>query len=445
MSSFPAQALWRQLQAASSVVLAVRAGRSTDQALQQFAPDLRPPAQALGFHALRWLGLADALRQQLVRRPPPAETDALLCTALALLAPPAASCEGVAYAEHTVVSQAVQAARQASATQHQAGFINGCLRRFLREKPQLLAAVQARPQARWNHPPWWIERLQRDHPAHWQAILEAGNSRAPLTLRVNVRRIDRQAYLRHLAEAGLPAHPVGEQGLMLERAVPVPLLPGYQEGWFSVQDAGAQVAAPLLLEGLASDAGPLRLLDACAAPGGKTAHLLERAQAQVLALDVDPERCLRITQNLDRLGLKAEVRAADAADTAAWWDGQLFDGILLDAPCTASGIVRRHPDVRWLRRPADVPQLAVQQVRLLQALWPLLRPGGRLVYCTCSVFRAEGEDQVRAFLARHTDARAEPAPGHLRPGAGGDAGQLPDNVAGDHDGFFYARLRKLAI
>jgi 16S rRNA (cytosine967-C5)-methyltransferase len=189
----------------------------------------------------------------------------------------------------------------------------------------------------------------------------------------------------------------------------------------------------------------LRVLDACAAPGGKTAHIAELADAQVLALDVDPTRCERIHQNLQRLGLKADVRAADAGDTRAWWDGRPFDAILLDAPCTASGIVRRHPDVRWLRRESDVDQLAAQQARLLDALWPLLKPGGRLVYCTCSVFREEGEGRIAAFVAHNNGARLLPGPGHLLPRNGVKAGGVPDNEAGDHDGFYYAVLEKGAL
>lgn len=440
MSSFPSpEPLWRQLQAAASVVAAVRAGRSTGQALDRLEPGLRPAAQALSFHALRWLGLAQALRQQLAKRAPPPEADALLCTALALAARPQAE-HGVDYADHTLVSQAVEAAKQSPAMQHQASFLNGCLRRFLRESQALLAAVQALPEARWNHPAWWVQALRQDHPAQWQAILGAANSRAPLTLRVNARRIARSQYLAALQDAGIAARPVGEHGLVLARSVPVPSLPGYEAGDFSVQDAGAQLAAPLLLEGLPTSG--LRLLDACAAPGGKTAHLLELCDARVLALDVDAHRCQRIHDNLARLGLAAQVQAADAAEPSAWWDGQAFDGILLDAPCTASGIVRRHPDVRWLRRPADVGQLARQQARLLAALWPLLKPGGQLLYCTCSVFKAEGEQQIQSFLARHKDAQMSPSPGHLLPTAGGQGAHLPDNSGSENDGFFYARLRK---
>jgi 16S rRNA (cytosine967-C5)-methyltransferase len=214
-----------------------------------------------------------------------------------------------------------------------------------------------------------------------------------------------------------------------------------------VQDAAAQLAAPLLLKGLAPvvEGAPLRVLDACAAPGGKTAHLLELAGAvpiEVTAIEVDAVRSRRIGETLARLGLEARVRVADAGRPASWWDGTPFDAILLDAPCTASGIVRRHPDVRWLRRESDTAQLALQQAMLLAALWPLVRPGGRLLYCTCSVFRDEGSHQIEAFLAHNTDARLKPSPGHLLPQSGANAHGVPDNALGDHDGFFYALLEK---
>ena len=216
-------------------------------------------------------------------------------------------------------------------------------------------------------------------------------------------------------------------------------LPGFGSGRWWVQDLSSSLP-PRLIPATAVD-----VLDLCAAPGGKTAHVCELVEAQVVALDVDPVRCERIHQNLQRLGLQADVRAADAAEPAAWWDGQPFDAILLDAPCTASGIVRRHPDVRWLRRESDIAQLAAQQKRLLTALWPLLKPGGRLVYCTCSVFRAEGDGQVAAFLAHNSEAFLRPGPGHLMPSGGVQAGAVPDNQASDHDGFFYAVLQKSAL
>jgi 16S rRNA (cytosine967-C5)-methyltransferase len=235
---------------------------------------------------------------------------------------------------------------------------------------------------------------------------------------------------------------VGRFGILLHRPQPVHAIPGFDEGLVSVQDAAAQLAAPLLLEGLDAGGRQLRVLDACAAPGGKTAHLLELADLQLTALDVDPARCERIHDTLRRIGLQANVVAADAAKPASWWDGAPFDAILLDAPCTASGIVRRHPDVRWLRRESDIAQLAVQQRRLLDALWPLLAPGGRLLYCTCSVFRAEGEGQIQTFVAHNRDAVLRPSPGHLLPQSGAKGNAVPDNPGSDHDGFFYALLEK---
>ena len=439
----PAQVpLWRQLQGAASVLLAVRDGQSMTPALDDVDAALRPGVQALAFHALRWLGRAEALRQQLAKRPPPPEADALLCVALALCCS-----EGdTPYTAHTLVDQAVEAAKRSEATQHQASFINGCLRRFLREQPELMALSNKSPQAVWNHPQWWIDRVRKDHPAQWQAILQANNSQAPLILRINPRKTTQADYLHALAMAGINADPVGAHGVILMSARSVPSLPGFAQGHFSVQDAAAQLAAPLLLDDLKAGEGRARLniLDACAAPGGKTAHLLELANADVTALDIDPRRCQRIGQNLQRLGLQAHIVAGDAGRPADWWDGHLYDGILLDAPCTASGIVRRHPDVRWLRRETDIAQLAEIQARLLRTLWPLLQPGGRLLYCTCSVFRAEGSAQVQAFLARHTDALLRPSPGHLIPQQTTLHGAVSDNPSGDHDGFFYALLEKRA-
>jgi 16S rRNA (cytosine967-C5)-methyltransferase len=431
-----APALWQLLQASAGVLAQVRAGRSTTAVFDTLDPALRPGVQALSLQVLRRLGLALALRRQLASRPPPAASDALLCTALALLV-----ADPAPYPPHTLVAQAVEAAKRNRATEAQAAFINACLRRMLRERAQLLAAAHG-PEARWNHPAWWVERLAQDHPAHWQAILASGDRPAALVLRVNTRRVSRAQCLRLWNEAGIAAEPVGDSGLRLLRSQPVAALPGYAQGWFSVQDEAAQRAAPLLLRGLAPAGERLRLLDACAAPGGKTAHLLEQTEADVLALDIDPDRTRRIEDNLGRLGLRAQIEVADAAEPARWWDGRLFDGILHDAPCTASGIVRRHPDVRWLRRPDDVAELAAQQSRLLQALWPLVRPGGRLLFCTCSVFKAEGQDQVQAFLARHRQAQLLPSPGHLLPGMGTAQASLPDNAICEHDGFFYALLQR---
>ena len=461
--------LWRQLQGAASVLMAVRDGQSMTPALEDVDASLRPGVQALAFHALRWLGRAEALRRQLAKRPPPPEADALLCVALACMTPtlgtdvsslppeganfprggpsensPRVSILLSLYTPHTLVDQAVEAAKRSESTRHQASFINGCLRRFLREQDALMALAGNTPQAVWNHPQWWIDQVRKDYPAQWQEILQANNTRPSLILRVNERKTTQAQYIRALHAMNIEASPVGPYGVILAAARPVTALPGFAEGHFSVQDAAAQQAAPLLLQGLAASGVKARLhiLDACAAPGGKTAHLLELADCEVTALDIDARRCERIAQNLQRLGLQAHIAVGDAARPDDWWDGRLYDGILLDAPCTASGIVRRHPDVRWLRRPSDIAQLATLQARLLATLWPLLAPGGRLLYCTCSIFKAEGERQVQTFVAHHTDAALMPSPGHLLPQSGACATVFPDNLKREHDGFYYALLEK---
>jgi 16S rRNA (cytosine967-C5)-methyltransferase len=467
-SSADAPALWRQLQGAARVLLQVREGRSASTALEREEAGLRPGVLALSSLALRRLGAAQAVRALLAPKQPPAQADSLLCCALALALPdrdaPASAPRGMAdgagagpaYDTHTLVNQAVEAAKRDPATRPQANFINACLRRFLRESAALLRQIEQDPVARWNHPGWWLRRLKTDHPQHWQAILEASNQKAPMTLRVNLRRGSVQDCLDLLQGAGLKARRCGPAALELEQARPVLAVPGFLEGRWSVQDAAAQLAAPLLLGELMQADQPasgqgLLVLDACAAPGGKTGHLLELADCQVTALDIDPARCASIQQNLARLGLPATVVAADAALPQSWLPtlglaaagAEVFDAILLDAPCTASGIVRRHPDVRWLRRESDIAQSARIQARLLAALWPLLKPGGRLLYAVCSVFRDEGEGQVRSFLANNSDALLRPAPGHLLPLSAAPGHGLRDNRPCGHDGFFYALLHKL--
>lgn len=437
-----------QLQATARCVWAVQQGQSLSDVLPKVDGHLRPGVQALTFHVLRNLGTVTAVARLLADRAPAPAALALMHTALALMLPSHAPADtgptwtsGVAYAEHTVVNQAVEAAKADPKLARTAAFLNACLRRFLREREDLLDEVSHDPVAQHNHPLWWIERVQRDHPEHWRAILAANHHAAPMALRVNPRRSTPAQLQAALLTQGLDSTPFADHGLVLSSALPVQRIPGFEQGDCSVQDAAAQWSGRLLLQGLEGVPGA-RVLDACAAPGGKTADVLERADVRMLALDVDPVRAERVSANLLRLGLSAEVRVADAANVASWWDGQAFDAILLDAPCTASGIVRRHPDVRWLRRESDVQQLVAAQRRLLKALWPLVKPGGRLLYATCSVFKAEGEDQMRRFVKVHPDAVLQPNLGHLLPGVVASGGEFNDNPLGGHDGFFYARLDK---
>ncbi len=426
----------------ADAVQAVRSGRSLNDVLAKVPPAARPGVRALSFHAMRWLGGATEVRNIVAPKVPPPNVDALLLTAVALLWP----VPDPPYAEHTLVDQAVNAARHR--TPAAANFINAVLRRFLREREALVAAARHQPLGAFNHPLWWIERLRHDWPAQWQALLAANNEHPPLTLRVNARRGSGEAYVHRLAAQGRAAHvladpALGGQAVVVEQPVPVTLLPGFAEGEVSVQDAAAQRAARLLVgAGLPPGA---RVLDACAAPGGKTAHVLELAECDMLALDSDPVRLARVQDTLNRLQLRARLQAGDARDTAAWWDGRPFDAILLDAPCSASGIVRRHPDVRWLRRPDDITALARLQGEMLDALWPLLAPGGRLLYATCSVFRSEGSAQIDAFLQRQGPqaARLDPlSPGHLLPLADNATTALPGVAPALQDGFFYALIHK---
>jgi 16S rRNA (cytosine967-C5)-methyltransferase len=444
----PSLPLAQLLAHTADAVQAVRDGRSLTEVLALVPAPARAGTQALSFHALRWLGGALAVRARLAPKTPPPNVDALLVSAIALLWPEAAA----PYAEHTLVDQAVHAARQRAPAS--AGFVNAVLRRFVRERDELVAAVQPQPQAAFQHPLWWIERVRADWPTHWQQLLRTANLKPPMLLRVNARRSTAPAYVERLAALGIAASvvelptPAGRtQAVCLAEPRPVTQLPGFAEGEVSVQDTAAQLAAPLLVGNGFLSAGA-RVLDACAAPGGKTAHLLELADLDVLALDSDPLRLARVQDTLNRLQFKAECRAADARDTQRWWDGRPFDAILLDAPCSASGIVRRHPDVRWLRRADDLVALTRVQAELLDALWPLLKPGGRLLYATCSFFKAEGQAQIDAFLQRQPAAvRAAdpPSPGHLLPLPDNGIVRLPTGSAAPaalHDGFFYALLQK---
>jgi 16S rRNA (cytosine967-C5)-methyltransferase len=417
------------------MVQGVRSGRSLTDLLAQVPAGVRPGTQALSFDVMRRLGGAQAVLLRLAERAPAKEVAALLVAAIALLWPRSRSL----YADHTLVDQAVQAAHARKPAA--AGFVNAVLRRFVRERDALVAFAATTPDGAHDHPAWWVGRLREDWPAQWRALLDAANEHPPMTLRVNARRGDAKAYAARLEAAGHAATLLGDHALVLDTPLPVAALPGFADGDVSVQDAAAQRAAPLLV-GAGLPAGA-RVLDACAAPGGKTAHLLELApDLDVLALDIDETRLARVRDTLDRLHLCAALRAGDAATPAGWWDGRPFDAILLDAPCSASGIVRRHPDIRWLRRPTDIGALVRTQAALLDALWPLLKPGGRLLYATCSLFRTEGQAQIDAFLQRlgPGQARLDPAsPGHLSGLPDNGSHQVPPPSA---DGFFYALVHK---
>lgn len=420
----------------ADVLFAVRAGRSLTDALAACPPALKPGVQALSYAVLRLLGSAEAARAAMAPKTPPPHVDALLCAAIALLWP----APRPPYADHTVVDQAVQAAHRR--TPSAVPFVNAVLRRFVREREAIVAVAMRGPVGAYNHPLWWIDRIKRDWPAHWTELLVQAGAHPPMVLRVNARHTTAAEYVQRLAYAGRSAQLVGPQAVWLHQPCPVQQLPGFADGDVSVQDAAAQLAAPLLLGHGGQPAGA-RVLDACAAPGGKTTHLLELADLDLLALDSDPQRITRVHDSLGRLKLSAQVQVGDARRPRDWWDGRLFDAILLDAPCTASGIVRRHPDIRWLRRAGDVGALAETQLQLIEALWPLLKPGGRLLFATCSVFRAEGQERIDAFLQRPggADARLDAAsPGHLLPLAHNPSNGAEAAVA--HDGFFYALLHK---
>ncbi|RTL55600.1 MAG: 16S rRNA (cytosine(967)-C(5))-methyltransferase RsmB [Rhodocyclaceae bacterium] len=425
VSDLPEDSLAYALRCAAEGIAAVFRGRNLDVALAalHLPPAVRPTVMDLVYGTLRAYGRGDFFLARLMPKPlQDQETRALLQVALYRL-------ERRGDDAHTTVDQAVHAAARIAGGRFRA-LVNAVLRNFLRRQEELQAAADTDDVACWQHPLWWIEALRRAYPDTWQTVLAAGNLHPPMSLRVNLRRGRLDDYLARLAAAEIAARPWGEAGILLEKPVAVDKLPGFFDGLVSVQDWGAQRAARLL------DVGPgLRVLDACAAPGGKTAHLLELAEVALLALDAEPKRAARVVDNLARLGLQAEVKTADCRVPATWWDGRPFDRILADVPCSASGVVRRHPDAKVLRRAADVKGFAATQKEILEALWPLLAPGGTMLYCTCSVFPEENGQQVAAFLTRHADAHRialEQQP---------ELQLLPN---ADHDGFYYALLQKRA-
>ena len=416
---------------AAQLIAAVLGGRNLDAALgaTPWSGVTRAAAMDLAYSALRAYGRGDFLLARLLERPLKDKTTrGLLLAALARL-------ESRLDEAHTTVDQAVNAAANLARGQFK-GLVNGVLRNFLRRRAELLVLAAADPVARWQHPAWWIARLRQDHPAHWESILAAGNSHPPLCLRVNRRRVLANPasadFLSQLDAAGIAARALDAAAILIEKPLPVERIPGFGAGLCSVQDWGAQAAA-----GLLDVADGMRVLDACAAPGGKAAHLLEVAQVHLTALDADPLRAARITANLARLGLAATVKAADARRVDAWWDGRFYDRIVADVPCSASGVVRRHPDAKWLRRESDIAGFAATQRTIVDALWRTLAPGGKMLYATCSVFGEENAGQVEAFIGRHADARQLPV--RVATTSEAQPHHLPN---AEHDGFYYALLQK---
>jgi 16S rRNA (cytosine967-C5)-methyltransferase len=422
-----AGALAPALRDAARMVARVASGRSLADEFSRVAEDrVETPRAALldlTHGTLRRFGRVQAIVTDLSRRgPPDALVQALLWCSLYAL-------DSGRYAPYTVVDQAVRACSLLECWTAK-GFVNALLRRYLRERDAIEARLRGDEEARYQHPSWWIDLVRATYPEGWEGALAAGNDHPPMTLRVNSRRGRSAEYAVRLAAAGIGGRPLGGEALLLERALPVERLPGFAEGEVSVQDAGAQRAALLLeLE------GGQRVLDACAAPGGKSAHILERADVALTALDIDPARCERIARNLERLGLAAAIRAADCTALASWWDGTPFDRILADVPCSSSGVARRHPDLKWLRRASDLPAFAARQAAILDPLWQALAPNGKLLYVTCSVFPQENEAVVQAFTARTQRALRLPLPD----------GEPPQRLPGpEHDGFFYALIQKQA-
>jgi len=412
--------------AAGEILGRVLAGESLNAALGDLkrrigAQALAAAAQDLCFNALRGYGVFDAVLDKLLDKPQvELPLRGLLLAAIAELSARPQSA-------HAVVHQAVEAAVVLGRSRAK-GLVNAVLRGLQRRMQVLLPEIEATEPGRYRHPQWWIDALRAAYPAGWESAIIESNRHPPMTLRVNRRHLSALAYMEKLHRAGIEARVLDTQAVLLEKPCRVELLPGFAEGEVSVQDAGAQRAAPFL-----DVRDGMRVLDACAAPGGKTGHILELADCELVAVDADGVRARRIAENLSRLKLEARVISGDCLEPEGFAEGRPFERILLDAPCSASGVVRRHPDIKWLRRAGDIAGFARTQAALLQAMWQVLAVGGKLLYATCSVFPQENGEQVRDFLRRYRHAARLPLPGLA------DGQILPSP---ESDGFFYALLEK---
>ena len=407
--------------------------RKLDQVLEHYRLQVHSKdhalLQALCYGVMRWQVQLEVWMKQLTHKPNALEPMVKILILLGLYQLTHSRIPAYAAIDTTVESA------KALKIQRAKGLINALLRQF--QKLKTSNRLQQNIQTRYAHPLWMIKQLQADWPHDWQAIMLANNVQAPMTLRVDTSRLSREAYLHHLscsAMVGKP-HEICETAIVLEQAVDIKALPGFAEGLVSVQDAGAQLAIPLL-----NTNAQQRILDACAAPGGKTAHLLQQINPrQLTALDRHEQRFKKLSNTLDRIGITADIQLADANDPMAWWDKQPYDRILLDAPCSACGVIRRHPDIKHLRSPKALDTICQQQQQLLDALWPLLRPGGQLLYASCSVFRKENDGQISQFLQHHHNASLCPL---NIPGGHGLTGQQIFPGSYGMDGFYYALVEK---
>lgn len=390
-------------------------------------PQQKGAAADLSYGTLRFYGEVNAYLEKLLEKPlSNAHITALLLVAIYQLLHDKAD-------DFTVVNQAVKAAGDAK-PRWAKGLVNGVLRNFLRQKDALAEKIKADEVALYSYPQWWINKLKSQYPQHWQAILAIGNAHPPMTLRVNVQKSNAPEYVKLLARQDIEATHLGAQAVMLTKPIPVEQVPGFADGVVSVQDYGAQLAASLL-----DLKKGLRVLDACAAPGGKAGHILELETVHLNAIDNDASRLNRVESNLSRLQLSANCIMGDAAN---FTDNRLYDRILADVPCTASGIVRRHVDIKWLRRETDIAKFCAQQAVILANLWQLLAKGGKLLYVTCSIFNEENQQQIDQFLQKNNDATQLPLllTNELEKNIQNQHGQLIPNA--QHDGLFYALLQK---
>ena len=393
---------------------------------RHITPQQKSVAIFLSYGAVRFLGENQFFIRKLIsKKITNKKIEALLCVALFQLNHDQST-------DFTVVNEAVEAAKFINKS-WAGSFVNGVLRNFIRQKERLQTELKQNEEAFYSYPVWWIKLIKSNYNKDWESILLNGNKHPPLTLRINVRKINLKQYEEKLKSEAIPYRILGDVALELTQPIAVEKIPGFIDGEVSVQDFGAQLAAKLL------DLKDGQIcLDACSAPGGKTGHMLEIADIELVSIDQQKERLYRVKENLDRLQLHAQLKCADLTAINTWWNGKLFDRILLDAPCSASGVVRRHVDIKWLRRSRDIEMFAQQQKNMLQAMWQLLKKGGKLLYATCSIFPDENQKVIDDFIKEHEDAKEVKWSADLAL----DKYENQLIPSENHDGFFYALLEK---